>query len=83
LSVGTLGDPGGSRAVGTARDIYQFVDADGVFAGVSLNGTVVGARERLNRMYYGSDASTEGIVLDRRFDRPETITLKQALGRVS
>jgi lipid-binding SYLF domain-containing protein len=59
------------------------VEAGGVFAGVSLDGTVVDAREGANQEYYGANASTAGIVLEHRFDRPEPAVLKQALSRAS
>jgi lipid-binding SYLF domain-containing protein len=83
IATGTLGDNALATSGTTAKDVYEFVEAGGVFAGVSLDGTVVGAREPLNRHYYGTQATTAGIVLDRRFDRPETAILKQALSRTS
>ncbi len=69
--------------IDTSRDIYEFVDAGGVFAGVALDGSIVGARESHNRDYYGSSATTAAIVLDRRFDRRGTEVLKEALTRSS
>ena len=83
VAAGTMGDSSSSDSVTTAKDIYEFVDAGGVFAGLSLDGTVVAAREPLNRDYYGNGATTEGIVIQRRFDRPGTALLKQALSHAS
>ncbi len=83
VAAGTTEGSSTSGAVNTGKDIYEFVDAGGVFAGASLNGTVIGAREALNQEYYGGSATTAGIVLQRRFDRPETMILKEALSRVS
>jgi lipid-binding SYLF domain-containing protein len=83
VAIGTMGDTGSSSSVNTAKDIYEFVDAGGAFVGVSLDGTVVGARETLNQEYYGANASTEAIVLERRYDRPETAVLKRVLSGVS
>jgi lipid-binding SYLF domain-containing protein len=50
-----------------------------LFAGVSLDGAVVAAREGDNDRYYGSDASTISIVFDRRFDHAGAAVLRQAL----
>jgi lipid-binding SYLF domain-containing protein len=72
-----------SGAVDTSKDIYQFADAGGVFAGVSLDGLVVASRDSLNQKYYGASATASGIVLQRKIDRPETQVLKQALSRMS
>lgn len=80
VAAGTVGDSGHAAAANTGKDVYQFVDVGGLFAGVSLDGTVVGAREKLNQRHYGADASTYRIVVERRFDRPGAERLRSALG---
>lgn len=79
VAAGTMGNSGRAVARTSASDIYQFVSAGGLFAGVSLAGTVVSARGSFNRAYYGPGATTRGIVVDGRYDNAGTTRLKQAL----
>jgi len=79
LAAGTLGSSGEAASTNTGRDIYQLVDVGGLFAGASLDGTVVGAREEFNRAYYGPDATTYRIVVERRFATPGSSRLEAAL----
>jgi lipid-binding SYLF domain-containing protein len=79
VAAGTMGDSGKAASTSTGSDIYQLVDVGGVFAGVSLDGTVVSARETFNREYYGPTASTYGIVVERKLDAGGTAALKAAL----
>jgi lipid-binding SYLF domain-containing protein len=80
VAAGTIGDSGEARRQSASRDVYYFALARGVFAGASLDGAVVSSRAAHNRAYYGPDATTQGIVLDRRFDHPGSAELKAALG---
>jgi lipid-binding SYLF domain-containing protein len=79
VAAGTVGSSGRSAAANLASDVVQLADAGGLFAGVSLDGAVVAAREGDNDRYYGSDASTISIVFDRRFDHAGAAVLRQAL----
>ncbi|HEV8246794.1 MAG TPA: lipid-binding SYLF domain-containing protein, partial [Polyangiaceae bacterium] len=79
IAAGTLGDAGAASSTRTGKDIYAFVDVGGVFAGISLDGTVVAAREKLNESYYGPGANTYAIVIERRFESPATARLRAAL----
>lgn len=79
VAAGTMGNAGKATRTSSAKDIYQFVNVGGVFAGVSLTGVVVSSRESFNRAYYGPAATTHGIVIDGRFDRPGASVLRQAL----
>jgi len=79
VAAGTLGDTGEATAATTSSDVYQLVDVGGLFAGVSLDGTVVGARETHNQAYYGPEATTYRIVVERQFDAGGTAALKSVL----
>lgn len=79
VAAGTLGESGSDAASNTASDIHQLVDVGGLFAGVSLDGTVVGARERFNEAYYGAGATTHAILIGSRFDSPGAESLREAL----
>jgi lipid-binding SYLF domain-containing protein len=80
VAAGTVGDDvGAAKSARTGKDVYAFVDVGGVFAGISLDGTVLAAREELNRNYYGAGATAHAIVIERRFDNPATTSLRVAL----
>ncbi len=79
VAAGTMGDSGKAVTTSSARDIYQLVNVGGIFAGVSLVGSVVSARDSFNRAYYAPGATTRGIVIDGRFDRAGATVLRQAL----
>lgn len=79
VAAGTMGDSGEARGKSTAKDIVQLVDVGGIFAGVSLDGTVVASRQEFNRAYYGPDATTYRIVMERRFHAPNATRLHAAL----
>jgi SH3 domain-containing YSC84-like protein 1 len=61
------------------QDIYYFQTAGGLYAGVSVEGSVLGVRQGLNEGYYGAGATPVSILIERKQDRPETAGLKQAL----
>jgi lipid-binding SYLF domain-containing protein len=63
----------------TSPNIYQVVDADGVFAGVSLDGYVIGARSRHNLAYYGKSLSTRDILFNDSVQKSEAGVLERAL----
>ena len=79
VAAGTVGEAGAAAKAQTGKDIYAFVDAGGVFAGVSLEGAVVNARQTLNESYYGPDATPYAIVVERRFDNPASTELRSRL----
>lgn len=79
VAAGTMGDSGQASGKSSAKDIVQLVDVGGIFAGVSLDGTVVASRQEFNRAYYGPEATTFGIVIERRFQAPNAARLHAAL----
>jgi lipid-binding SYLF domain-containing protein len=61
------------------KDVYYFQVTGGLYAGVSIEGSVVKARQDYNDAYYGVGASPASIVIERKHDRSGTARLKQAL----
>ena len=80
VAAGTIGDSGEARRQSASKDIYYFASVKGVFAGLSLDGAVISARDAHNTAYYGPHATTRAIVLESRFDQPGAAELKAALG---
>jgi lipid-binding SYLF domain-containing protein len=70
---------GEARSATATKDVIAFVDADGVFAGASVEGAVVEPRPKLSHAYYGADAATADIVVNRRYDHPGAQALRDAL----
>jgi lipid-binding SYLF domain-containing protein len=80
-------------AVGSAKEasdgevltkpIYQLVESRGAFAGVSLDGYVIGARNKHNTAYYGPTATPRSILVEGTSRRPEAQVLHQALAAPS
>ncbi len=80
-SIGTIGR--GAKAatgIGQDADVYAFARSEGLYIGISLDGTVVSPDLSWNKNFYKSqDATPEGILLDRRFSSPEAASLVKAM----
>ena len=66
LAIGELGK--GARAatgLDTKADMYAFARAEGLFVGVSLEGSVITPRKNWNQQLYGQDATPQSILIDR------------------
>lgn len=80
LTVGNVG--AGLEAATTTNfgaDIVGFSRAAGVFGGVSLEGAGIIRNVGLNKAYYGSEATSAGIVLNNTFSNPGADALRQEL----
>ena len=66
LAVGELG-AGVNAATGldTKADMYAFARSEGLFVGVSLEGSVLAPRETWDQQLYGQDATPQSILVDR------------------
>ncbi len=65
LAVGELG--GGADAstgMGLKADMYAFARSEGLFVGISLDGSVIAPRETWNQEIYGESATPESILVD-------------------
>lgn len=65
VAVGELGR-GANAATGldTKSDMYAFARSEGLFVGVSLEGSVIAPRETWNQQLYGQDATPQSILVD-------------------
>jgi len=83
LAVATLGaGVEGATTADLGADIVAFSQARGLFAGISLQGSVLSARSEWNRAYYGRDYSSRQIVLDMSGRNPGADPLREVLTRV-
>lgn len=79
VALGRVGDVDASRGEVFSKPIYQLVEARGAFAGVSLDGYVISARNKHNQAYYGGPVTPRDILIERTQHRPEADVLLRAL----
>jgi len=66
VSVGELGKGlAAHTALGLNSDMYAFARSEGLYVGVSLEGSVISPRETWNQQLYGKDATPESILVNR------------------
>ncbi|MDD4616318.1 MAG: lipid-binding SYLF domain-containing protein [Alphaproteobacteria bacterium] len=66
LAVGELGQGvNAATAIGLKSDMYAFSRSQGLFAGVSLEGSVISPRELWNQQMYGHGATPKSILVER------------------
>jgi lipid-binding SYLF domain-containing protein len=51
--------------MGLKSDLYAFARSEGLFVGVSLEGSVIAPRETWDQQLYGQDATPDSILVDR------------------
>ncbi len=80
VAVGPIG--AGVEAGTTANfgaDILSFSRTQGLFGGVSFEGSLIKPRHSWNERYYGRQASVRDIVIDRKVSNPGAEALRRAL----
>jgi lipid-binding SYLF domain-containing protein len=71
--------PVGAGAQAATVDILQFSRSKGIFGGLTLEGSVVGVREKLNHAYYGQPVQPVDILISRTVTNPQAAPLLKAL----
>ena len=74
------GFEGATTGAGGA-DIVAFANSNGLFAGVSLEGSYIDADNDWNALYYGQGATGRSIVVDRRYSNPGAEPFRQFFAR--
>ena len=65
IAVGELGKGvNAATGVGLKSDMYAFARSEGLFVGVSLEGSVIAPRQTWNQQMYGEQATPDGILVD-------------------
>lgn len=71
---------GASTTSNLGADIYAYsLTGIGLYGGLSLEGTVLSARESWNAAYYGSNVASRAIVLDNSVSNPKADPLRDVL----
>jgi lipid-binding SYLF domain-containing protein len=73
LAIGELGKGlNAATGMGMKSDMYAFARSEGLFVGVSLEGSVIAPRHTWNQLVYGDQVTPEAILIDRT----ETTSMK-------
>ncbi|MBU6498339.1 MAG: lipid-binding SYLF domain-containing protein [Rhodospirillales bacterium] len=82
VAVATIGAGiSGATTAALRADIVAFSQARGLFAGVSLDGSIISARSQWNQLYYGQPLAGQQIVLQGQGQNPGAEPLKEMLAR--
>ena len=69
----------GSTTTNVDADIIAFGSAEGLFAGVALEGSVINTRASMDEAYYGKGSTAREIVVDQKYSNSAADPLRQAL----
>ena len=84
VAVATLGaGVSGSTTAALNADIVAFATARGLFAGVSIDGSLISSRSDWNQEYYGQALAAQQIVLSNQGNNPGAEPLREILSRYS
>jgi len=84
IAVATIGaGVQGSTTAALMADIVAIERSRGLYAGVSLEGSILGARADWNQAYYGQPFSAQQIVTQLQGRNPGDAPLREMLGRFS
>ena len=82
VAIATVGAGlGGSTTAAAGADIIAFARARGLYAGITLEGSLLSARSAFNLAYYGREVSPRQIVLAMQVHNPGADPLRAALMR--
>ena len=71
----------GATTMAGGADIVAYSNSTGLFAGASIEGSYLDADNDWNAIYYGPGATTQSIVIDRRFTNPGAEPLRKFLAK--
>jgi len=84
LAVATVGiGLEGATTADLGADIVAFSQSRGLFAGISLQGSVLGSRVEWNHAYYGRDLGSRQIIADTSIRNQGAEPLREVLARMS
>ena len=84
VAVATLGaGVSGSTTAALNADIVAFAATRGLFAGVSIDGSLISSRSDWNQEYYGKPMAAQQIVINGQGSNPGADPLREILSRYS
>ncbi|MFZ0614569.1 MAG: lipid-binding SYLF domain-containing protein [Desulfobacterales bacterium] len=79
----TVGPIGGGAKTNIMADIYSFALSKGLYAGVSLEGSVIATRDDWNAAYFGRAVSPAEILILNSVSNPGAENLRQAVAQAA
>jgi lipid-binding SYLF domain-containing protein len=73
----------GAAAKGVTADIISFARSKGAYAGLSLDGSVIGTRDKSNHAYYGQPVRPVDIIVAHKVSNPHSAKLREALAKAA
>ncbi len=73
------GPYGGGAKANVTADFISYSKSKGLYAGLNLEGSVVGVREGLNKAYYGKDVTPVQIIVEKKANNKGSDGLREAL----
>jgi lipid-binding SYLF domain-containing protein len=84
IAVATIGaGVEGATTAALRADIVAFAKTRGLFAGISIQGSIISADSDWNRIYYGTPLAAQQIVLQGQGNNPGTAPLREMLLKFS
>ena len=71
----------GATTAALRADILAFSQSSGLYAGISLNGSLLAAKSEWDRAYYGQDIGAREIVVDMKVSNPGADPLRAILAK--
>jgi lipid-binding SYLF domain-containing protein len=82
IAVATIGaGVEGDTTAALRADIVAFAKSRGLFAGVSLQGSLIGVKSDWNQIYYGAPLAASQIVMQGQGNNPGAAPLREMLAR--
>jgi lipid-binding SYLF domain-containing protein len=78
-----LGPVGTGAKANIMADFIAFSKTKGAYAGLNLEGSVVGVRGRLNKAYYGEEASPVQIIVEKKVSNKGSDQLREDLKKAA
>jgi SH3 domain-containing YSC84-like protein 1 len=82
ITLATLGSSAEAASSGALADIIVWASSSGVFAGLSVNGSLIDSRPAWNRAYYGRNVTVREVLADKVSSRG-TAALRTTLASIA
>jgi lipid-binding SYLF domain-containing protein len=82
-AAGPVGAGAEAATAGLSVDILAFSLSQGLYAGISAEGGMIGKRDSLNKAYYGQEVSPEDILVKHTVSNPHAAPLLEEITKVA
>lgn len=83
VALGPVGAGAEAATANLSADLVSYARAQGLFAGISLEGAVVAARDGLNKAYYGKEVAPTAILVRHAATNPHASGLISAVSKAT